>query len=163
MFLNPKIRNKLILKQSYHNDMKNNTFVPNVIDDTIYLQEESNIIEYKKIVILGEKATKDLEDNDNIEISLPKKMVKKISSEVEELKKLSKEIFTDSDDEEVEEVEEVITDDKEEKSNDEEVVEVITDDKEVKSNDEEEVEEEKELLDGGNNSNIKKIVVHSFF
>jgi len=165
MFLNPNIRKKLILKQKYHNDMKNNKFVPDIIDDKIYLQQDDKKdIEYKNIIIVGEKATKDLEDNDNIEISLPKKMVKKISSEVEELKKLSKEIFTDSDDEEVEEVEEVITDDKEEKSNDEEVVEVITDDKEVKSNDEEEVEEEeKELLDGGNNSNIKKIVVHSFF
>jgi F0F1-type ATP synthase gamma subunit len=164
MFLNPNIRKKLILKQKYHNDMKNNKFVPDIIDDKIYLQQDDKKdIEYKNIIIVGEKATKDLEDNDNIEISLPKKMVKKISSEVEELKKLSKEIFTDSDDEEVEEVEEVITDDKEEKSNDEEVVEVITDDKEVKSNDEEEVEEEKELLDGGNNSNIKKIVVNSFF
>jgi hypothetical protein len=163
MFLNPNIRKKLILKQKYHNDMKNNKFVPDIIDDKIYLQQDDKKdIEYKNIIIVGEKATKDLEDNDNIEISLPKKMVKKISSEVEELKKLSKEVFTDSDDEEVEEVEEVITDDKEEKSNDEEV-EVITDDKEVKSNDEEEVEEEKELLDGGNNSNIKKIVVHSFF
>ena len=147
MFLNPKIRKKLILKQKYHNDMKNNKFVPDIIDDTIYLQQDDKKeIEYKNIVIVGEKATKDLEDNDNIEISLPKKMVKKISSEVEELEKLSKEVFTDSDDEEVEvEVEGE--------------VEVKSNDKEVKS----EEEEEKELLDGGNNSNIKKIVVHSFF
>ena len=50
MFLNPNIRNKLILKQRYHNDMKNNNFVPNVIDDTIYLQEESYIIEYNIVL-----------------------------------------------------------------------------------------------------------------
>ena len=147
MFLNPNIRNKLILKQSYHNDMKNNKFVPDIIDDTIYLQQDDKKeIEYKNIVIVGEKATKDLEDNDNIEILLPKKMAKKISSEVEELEELSKEVFTDSDDEE------------EVKSNDEEVK---SNDEEVKSNDED--EGDKELLDGGNNSNIKKIVVHSFF
>ena len=137
MFLNPKIREKLILKQKYHNDMKNNKFVPDIIDDKIYLQQD---------------------DKKDIEISLPKKMVKKISSEVEELKKLSKEVFTDSDDEEVEvEVEDVV----EVKSNDKEVKSNDKDEEvEVKSNDE---EEEKELLDGGNNSNIKKIVVHSFF
>ena len=167
MFLNPKIREKLILKQKYHNDMKNNKFVPDIIDDKIYLQQDDKKdIEYKNIIIVGEKATKDLEDNDNIEISFPKKMVKKISSEVEELKKLSKEVFTDSDDEEVEvEVEGEVEGDEEY------VVEVKSNDKEVKSNDKDEEvevksndeEEEKELLDGGNNSNIKKIVVHSFF
>ena len=124
MFLNPNIRKKLILKQSYHNDMKNNKFVPDIIDDTIYLQQDDKKeIEYKNIVIVGEKATKDLEDNDNIEILLPKKMAKKISSEVEELEELSKEVFTDSDDEE------------EVKSNDEEVK---SNDEEVKSNDEDE-------------------------
>ena len=123
MFLNPNIRNKLILKQSYHNDMKNNQFAPDIIDDTIYLQEESYEIEYKNIVIVGEKATKDLEDDDNIEISLPKKMSDKISSEIDDL-------------------EEEVESDKDESNK--------------------ATEDSKDLF-GGNNSNIKKIVVHSFF
>ena len=137
MFLNPNIRNKLILKQSYHNDMKNNQFAPDIIDDTIYLQEESTEIEYKKIVILGEKATKDLEDNDNIEITLPKKMSNKISEEIEELsEELSEEL---------------------------EVVDVSDEDKD-KEDKEDENKEDKELFGGGDKqSNIKNIVVHSFF
>ena len=87
MFLNPNIRNKLILKQQFNNDMNNNPFVPSINDNTIYLQTvtESNEIKYKTVVIKGEKIVKKLKEKSNdeileefndIEMLIPNKMEK---------------------------------------------------------------------------------------
>ena len=156
MFLNPNIRNKLILKQSYHNDMKNNQFAPDIIDDTIYLQEDDQKeIEYKNIIIVGEKATKDLEVNDNIEILLPKKTTNKISSEVDDLED------NDSKDNDSKDEDSKDDDSKDDSKDDKEDIE-DTEDIEDKE-DKEDTEDDSKDLFGGNKSNIKKIVVHSFF
>ena len=103
MFLNPNIRNKLILKQKYNNKMKNK-FTPDFSDNTIYLQQnDKKEIEYKNIVIVGERATKDLEDNDNIEIFLPKKISSEVEALEDEVYEVDEEDEEDKDDEEDEE------------------------------------------------------------
>ena len=53
MFLNPTIRNRLLQKKKYMNEMDNNPFIMKTfIDDRVYLQEESTneSQEFKKIV-----------------------------------------------------------------------------------------------------------------
>jgi len=72
MFLNPNIRNKLILKKKYMDEMDNNPFVlKRYIDDRVYLQESEKKSEtIVKSVKINEKSKKNLPPD--IEMMLPK-------------------------------------------------------------------------------------------
>jgi hypothetical protein len=77
MFLNPTIRNRLLQKKQYMNEMDNNPFIMKTfIDDRVYLQEESTneSQEFKKIVF-KEKSKKNPENiplPHDIEMLIPK-------------------------------------------------------------------------------------------
>lgn len=77
MFLNPVIRNRLLQKKNYMNEMDNNPFIMKTfIDDRVYLQEESTneSQEFKKIVFKekGKKNPKNIPLPDDIQMLLPK-------------------------------------------------------------------------------------------
>ena len=77
MFLNPTIRNRLLQKKQYMNEMDNNPFIMKTfIDDRVYLQEESTneSQEFKKIVFKekGKKNPKNIPLPDDIQMLLPK-------------------------------------------------------------------------------------------
>jgi len=77
MFLNPVIRNRLLQKKKYMNEMDNNPFIMKTfIDDRVYLQEESTneSQEFKKIVFKekGKKNPKNIPLPDDIQMLLPK-------------------------------------------------------------------------------------------
>lgn len=78
MFLNPEIRNRLLQKKQYMNEMNNNPFIMKTfIDDRVYLQEESNSEpkEFKKIVFKekGKKDSSKISLPPDIEMLIPKK------------------------------------------------------------------------------------------
>ena len=77
MFLNPVIRNRLLQKKNYMNEMDNNPFIMKTfIDDRVYLQEESTneSQEFKKIVFKEKrkKNPKNIPLPDDIQMLLPK-------------------------------------------------------------------------------------------
>ena len=50
MFLNPHIKKKLLLQKKYIDDIDNNPFVPNEIQDIRIIEEVSNYIPEHKIL-----------------------------------------------------------------------------------------------------------------
>ena len=78
MFLNPTIRNRLLQKKKYMNEMDNNPFImKTVIIDRVYLQEPETSNESKefKKIIFKEKGKKDPENiplPHDIEMLIPK-------------------------------------------------------------------------------------------
>ena len=88
MFLNPTIRNRLLQKKQYMNEMDNNPFIMKTfIDDRVYLQEpetSNKPKEFKKI-IFKEKGKKDPENiplPHDIEMLIPKNKKAVVDDEV---------------------------------------------------------------------------------
>ena len=156
MFLNPNIYKLLIEEQELDTFLEANTLVPKYIEERISLQDKSKYVEeFKNIIIVekGQKTTQELDessinessDDEIIEISEPLK--EKIQEEIKEQENTIKEITIDeealkSDTEEITIEEDKIDDDI--------PVEEVTD-----------TEDKDEEMKGG--SDVKKIVVHSFF
>ena len=87
MFLNPTIRNRLLQKKKYMNEMDNNPFIMKTfIDDRVYLQEESTneSQEFKKIVFKekGKKNPENIPLPDDIQMLIPKEKKEVIDDEI---------------------------------------------------------------------------------
>lgn len=152
MFLNPIIRKKLLEKQALDTFIETNTLVPKYTEERITLQDTSNYVEEFKNIIIVDKGKKlpseeviESSDEEIIEISEPVK--EKVQEEIKEQEELIKEITID---------EEALKPDTEETTIEEDKI-----DDDVTIEDENTSEEVKEEMKGG--SDIKKIVVHSFF
>ena len=141
MFLNPTIRNRLLQKKKYMNEMDNNPFIMKTfIDDRVYLQEESTneSQEFKKIVFKekGKKIPENIPLPDDIQMLIPKE---------------KKEVIDD----------EII---KEDEGTIDEIIEDVKDVKDNESNG----ELPEDLFGGGplsseERNNMKTVVVNSFF
>ena len=152
MFLNPIIRKKLLEKQALDTFIETNTIVPKHIEERITLQDTSNYVEEFKNIIIVDKGNKlsseeinESSDEEIIEISEPVK--EKVQEEIKEQEELIKEITID---------EEALKPDTEEITIEEDKIE-----DDVSIDDDNSSEGVKEEMKGG--SDIKKIVVHSFF
>tara|TARA_A100001015_G_C14902955_1_gene677161 strand:+ start:676 stop:1128 length:453 start_codon:yes stop_codon:yes gene_type:complete len=149
MFLNPTIRNRLLQKKKYMNEMNNNPFIMKTfIDDRVYLQEASpdKPKEFKKI-IFKEKGKKDLEN-----IPLPHDIEMLIPKNKKEVK----------DDEIIDDINIVVEEDN---SKDSEIItEIVEDIKDNESNG----ELSEDLFGGGpassdERNNMKTVIVNNSF
>lgn len=152
MFLNPIIRKKLLEKQALDTFIETNTLVPKYTEERITLQDTSTHVEEFKNIVIVDKGKKlppeeviESSDEEIIEISEPVK--EKVQEEIKEQEDLIKEITID---------EEALKPDTEETTIEEDKIE-----DDVTIEDENTSEEVKEEMKGG--SDVKKIVVHSFF
>ena len=161
MFLNPVLRRKLILKQKLNNDINNNPLIPKHQEQRFTLQSDYKYNEeYKKIVILDKSQIKDKlsssdeesdHESDNQEIiEIPEKIKDDIQDDI-------KEITVDLESLQPKATDDTIVDE----IDDSEDKDISSDkDKEI-SNDEDMTNEEEQV--GGDDKNLKNIVVHTFF
>ena len=155
MFLNPTIRNRLLQKKQYMNEMDNNPFIMKTfIDDRVYLQEPETSNESKefKKIIFKEKGKKDPENiplPHDIEMLIPKN-----KKAVQEDKVI--------DDVSVNDIIDVVEEDNSKDT--ETITEIVEDVKDNESNG----ELPEDLFGGGplsseERNNMKTVVVNSFF
>jgi len=151
MFLNPNIYKLLIEKQELDTFLENNTLVPKYVEERISLQDKSKYVEEFKNIIIVEKGTRTLEENndessDDEIVEIPESLKEQIQEEIKEQEDTIKEITIDD---------EALKSDSEEITIEEDK---IDDDVPLE---EETITEDNEEMKGGND--VKKIVVHSFF
>ena len=100
MFLNPNIYKLLIEKQELDTFLENNTLVPKYVEERISLQDKSKYVEEFKNIIIVEKGTRTLEENndessDDEIVEIPESLKEQIQEEIKEQEDTIKEITID--------------------------------------------------------------------